>query len=160
MDIAAAKARLKTCEEELGSSALVFFSSFERDGRKLTLSITAQLRKRAIKDGIWRSKEMLTTLTNASYGFHTEASRSVSGRDGIYLLDRKFRPENEMMRKLFGRYIDKKGSGFLELAEALNQDPEALLPVRLVSHHMRLLGVLAQGKDEDHLVLVDCDRSK
>ncbi|OWK36609.1 hypothetical protein FRUB_09172 [Fimbriiglobus ruber] len=34
------------------------------------------------------------------------------------------------------------------------------LPVRLVSHHLRLLGVLARREDADWLVLVDCDRSE
>jgi hypothetical protein len=32
--------------------------------------------------------------------------------------------------------------------------------VRLVSHHLRLLGVLARKDDADWLVLVDCDRSE
>ena len=35
-----------------------------------------------------------------------------------------------------------------------------LLPGRLVSHHMRLLGVLARHDDADWLVLVDCDRTE
>lgn len=35
-----------------------------------------------------------------------------------------------------------------------------LLPVRLVSHHLRLLGVLARTGAADWLVLVDCDRSE
>jgi hypothetical protein len=35
-----------------------------------------------------------------------------------------------------------------------------LLPVRLVSHHMRLLGVLAHKDGADWLIIVDCDRSE
>ncbi len=106
------------------------------------------------------SREMVITLTNAAYGFDERMSRSNSGRDGIFLLDRSFRPKNEMMRKLFDRYIDKPNSGFSELVQELKLKPEPLLPIRLVSHHMRLLGVLARSHEEDHLVLVDCDRTK
>lgn len=103
---------------------------------------------------------MLVTLTNAAYGFDEDKSRSVSGRDGIFLLDRSFRPENQMMRKMFDRHIDKRNRGFLKVAEELQQDPEDLRPVRLVSHHLRLLGLLATDSEFDHLVLVDCDCSK
>jgi hypothetical protein len=35
-----------------------------------------------------------------------------------------------------------------------------LLPVRLVSHRLRLLGVLARRAEADFLALVDCDRSE
>lgn len=160
MDVATAKDRLKECEQELSSSPLTLFHVFERDGRSLRVSITPRLKKRAAKEGVWRSKEMLVTFTNAAYGFDEDTSRSVSGRDGIFLLDRTFRPENEMMRKLFDRYIDKQNSGFLEVAKAMQQAPDELQPVRLVSHHLRLLGLLANGSEEDHLILVDCDRSK
>ena len=36
---------------------------------------------------------------------------------------------------------------------------KSLVPVRLVSHHLRLLGVLSRGATEDALVLVDFDNS-
>ena len=65
-----------------------------------------------------------------------------------------------MMKKLFDRYIDKPDSGFAELAQAMQKTPQELLPVRLVSHHLRLLGLLAQEENEDHLAVVDCDRSQ
>jgi hypothetical protein len=64
-----------------------------------------------------------------------------------------------MMAKLFDRYIDKPESGLAEVAAALGVAAAVLLPVRLVSHHMRLLGVLARRPEGDALVLVDCDRS-
>jgi hypothetical protein len=103
---------------------------------------------------------MLAALKNAAYGFDERQARSVGGRDGIFLLDRTFRPANEMMRKLFDRFLDNPGSGAEELAGALGTPLAELLPVRLVSHHLRLLGVLARREDADWLVLVDCDRSK
>ena len=103
---------------------------------------------------------MLVTLKNAAYGFDERQSRSVSGRDGIFLMDRAFRPANPMMHKLFDRFLDHEDSGALQLANALGFALGELLPVRLVSHHMRLLGVLARSNSEDWLVLVDCDRSE
>jgi hypothetical protein len=75
-------------------------------------------------------------------------------------MDRTFRPANEMMRKLFDRFLDKPDSGAEEITMALDTPLAELLPVRLVSHHMRMLGVLAQKDDADWLVLVDCDRSE
>jgi len=81
----------------------------------------------------------------------------VGGRDGIFLLDRTFRLSDEMMRKLFDRLLAKPGSGAEELAAALETPLARLLPVRLVSRHLRLLGVLARKDDADGLVLVHCD---
>ena len=45
--------------------------------------------------------------------------------------------------ELFDRFLDKPGSGAKGLAEAVGVPLGELLPVRLVSHHLRLLGVLA-----------------
>jgi hypothetical protein len=103
---------------------------------------------------------MLATLKNAAYGFDEQKARSVCGRDGIFLLDRPFRPANEMMRKLFDQYLDREDSGAEAVATALGVPLAELLPDRLVSHHLRLLGALARMVDGDWLVLVDCDRSE
>jgi hypothetical protein len=65
-----------------------------------------------------------------------------------------------MMRKVFDRFLDNPGSGADDVAAALGVPLGELLPVRLVSHHVRLLGVLARGESADWLVLVDCDRSE
>ena len=159
MDLAEAKERLKAIEDELTDAPFVVFESFERNGRTLQLAITARLRKAARKEGVWRSREMIATLKNAVYGFDERKARSVGGRDGIFLMDRTFRPANAMMHKLFDRFLDKPDSGIEELTTALAVPVAELLPVRLVSHHMRLLGVLARGEAADWLVLIDCDRS-
>jgi hypothetical protein len=90
----------------------------------------------------------------------TRIARSVAGRDGVFLLDRGFRPPNAMMRKIFDRFLDRPDSGAAELASALGVDLPELRPVRLVSHHLRLIGVLARRTDGDWLVLIDCDRSE
>jgi hypothetical protein len=160
MELGEAKERLKAIESELETSPFVVFHTFERSGRLLHLALTARFEKCARKEGVWRSREMFATLKNAAYGFDEKHARNTGGRDGIFLLDRDFLPPNEMMRKLFDRFLDKSGSGAAELANVLGVSQAELLPVRLVSHHMRLLGVLACKADADWLVLVDCDRSE
>lgn len=65
-----------------------------------------------------------------------------------------------MMRKLFDQYLDKPNSGVQEVARALDTAIDRLYPVRLVSHHMRLLGVLHRAEHEDWLVLIDYDDTK
>jgi hypothetical protein len=159
VELAEAKDRLKAIEDALDGAPFVLFHTFERGARPLHVALTARLRKHARKAGVWRSREMLATLKNAAYGFDERHARSAGGRDGLFLMDRDFRPANEMMRKLFDQFLDHPGSGARELADAIGVEISALLPVRLVSHHMRLLGVLARRDDGDWLVLVDCDRS-
>jgi hypothetical protein len=160
MDLAEVKERLLAIEDTLADAPFVEFHTFERQGRSLHLALTERLRKAARKEGIWRAREMLTTLKNAAYGFDEEQARSASGRDGIFIVDRTFRPANAMMHKLFDRFLDKPGSGAEEIATAVGVPVNELLPVRLVSHHLRLLGVLARKDGADWLVLVDCDRSE
>ena len=159
MELAEAKERLKEVEGSLDDAPFVLFHTFDGGARPLHVALTGLLRKHARKAGVWRSREMLATLKNAAYGFDERRARSVGGRDGLFLLDRDFRPPNEMMRKLFDRFLDHPGSAAPTLAAALGVPVTELLPVRLVSHHLRLLGVLARREDGDWLVLVDCDRS-
>ena len=128
--------------------------------RQLRLAMTERLRKIARKGRVWKSKGFLTALKNAAYGFDESRARSRGGADGIFLLDRSFTPPNEMMKKLFERYLDRPERGAAEVAGALGVELPDLLPVRLVSHHMRLLGVLAQQADRDTLVLVDYDDTR
>lgn len=160
MDLAEIKDRLKALEGTLADASFVELTTFEREGHTLHVAVTERLRKAARKAGVWRSRAMLVTLKNAAYGFDDRQARSVGGRDGIFLLDRAFRPANAMMHKLFDQFLDHPSSGAEELATALDTTVAELLPVRLVSHHLRLLGVLARGEDADWLVLVDCDRSE
>jgi len=160
MELSEAKERVKAIENALGDAPFVEFHTFTREGRTLRVALTGRLRKTARKEGVWGSREMLTTLKNAAHGFDESRARSVGGRDGIFVMDRSYRPANEMMAKLFDRFLDKPGSGADELSKELDVPLSELLPVRLVSHHMRLLGVLARREDADWLVLVDCDRSE
>jgi hypothetical protein len=62
-----------------------------------------------------------------------------------------------MMANIFDRYLDRSGSGAAGVARELGVGLEQLLAVRLVSHHMRLLGVLPRSEEKDTLVLVDYD---
>lgn len=156
VDLAQAKERLRAIEGELPENAVVLFETFERDGRPLHVLITDRLRRAARKEGVWASPAMLTTLKNAAYGYDEQHARSAGGKDGIFRIDRTFRPANAMMTKLFDRFLDRSEGD--ALARELGVAPSELLPVRLVSHHMRLLGVLVRGAESDRLVLVDCDR--
>ncbi len=159
MDLSEIKSLLAEAERRLAEVPFAVVCEFERDGRLLQVAVTDRLRKLARKAGVWKSREMLITLKNAAYGFDEELARSRGGRDGIFLLDRNFRPANPMMWKLFEQYLDKAGTGVETIAEELQVEVGELLPVRLVSHHLRLLGVLARREGADWLVLVDCDRS-
>jgi hypothetical protein len=102
---------------------------------------------------------MLAALKNASWGFDPQKARSSGGSDGIFLIDRDFRPANSMMRKIFDRFLDNPDSDAMEIAESFGTGVSDLKAIHLVAHHLRLLGVLIEG-DEDWLVLVDCDRDK
>ena len=152
------KKTLKTIEGKLSKETFVICNDFIRNGRTLHLAITQRLRKAAKKSKVWMSKELFITLKNAAYGFDASQTRSNVGSDGIFLLDRDYTPQNEMMRKIFDRFLDNENSEAKDIANELDTNLEDLLPVRLVSHHLRLLGVLARKEVADWIVLVDCDK--
>lgn len=158
MKLSEAQELLVAAEVRLGDGHMGEFHVFECCGRKLHVYITSRLRKRARKAGMWGGKPMLGALKNAMYGFDPERPRSRGGADGIFLVDKKHRPRNSMMTKLFDDFLEKPDGAAEEIAAELEVDVETLLAVRLVSHDLRLLGVLARGDDEDRLVLVDLDR--
>ncbi|MBN1428058.1 MAG: hypothetical protein JXB07_06705 [Anaerolineae bacterium] len=160
MDLAELRERLSEIEEDLTEEVFVVLDVFERNGRPLALAITDRCRRKCKKGRVWKSNEMLTALKNAQYGFVEERARSTGGIDGIFLLDREFRPANEMMHKIFDGFLDKQRSGAAEIAAELGVTLVQLLPVRLVSHHLRLLGVLARKSEADWLVLVDYDDTR
>lgn len=78
----------------------------------------------------------------------------------MFEITRNHKPTNNMMKKLFDRYLDRPNSGVTEVVDQLGTAVDRLIPVRLVSHHMRLLGVLHRSDDRDVLVLVDYDDTK
>jgi hypothetical protein len=151
------KTLVTAIEPELAGRPFVRLHTFERDGHPLHLALTERLRRETKRGRVWKAPPFLTALKNAAYGFDGAKARSLGGADGVFLLDRAFTPKNEMMRKLFDRYLDRPEGGARELAAALGVGLERLLPVRVVSHHLRLLGVLHRGQGADWLVLVDYD---
>jgi hypothetical protein len=160
MNLDEAKEVVETAEPRLSAEIYVVAHSFERGGRKMHVALTDRL-KRACKRGrVWKSKEFLTCFKNAAYGFDPSHARSSGGADGIFILTRDHRPRNEMMRKLFDRFLDKPESEARRIADAFGNETVELIPVRLVSHHMRLIGLLKRAKTEDTLVLVDYDDTK
>lgn len=160
MDLDEARQRLTAIESDLVGHPFVELATFETNGRVLRLAVTERLRKAAKKGRVWKTPPFLTVVKNAAHGFDERRARSAGGADGIYLVDRAYKPKNEMMRKLFDRYLDRADSGAVELAKALGVDLGSLTAVRLVSHHLRLLGVLVRRPAEDVLVLIDYDDDK
>ena len=160
MNINQLKQLLKEAEPKLSESVCVNLHTFERNEKKLTLAVTERLMRKCKKGKVWKSPQMLTALKNAEYGFDDQKALSPGGSDGIFLLTRNYKPKNQMIINLFDRFIDKPDSGAIDIAKALGTKLEDLLPVRLVSHHMRLLGLLNKNVQADILVLVDYDDTK
>ncbi len=159
MNLDELRERVAAAEPGLAAAPFVIAATFERDGRRLDVALTERLRKACKRGRVWAQKPFLTALKNASYGFDPRKAMSPGGQDGLYLVTRDYRPANEMMRKLFDRYLDRQGGDAAALCRALQIEADALLAVRLVSHHLRLLGVLHQTSERDLLVLVDYDDS-
>jgi hypothetical protein len=141
----------------MGDEPVGLFHEFDCCGRVLRVHITSRLRRIARKAGVWGSKAMLGALKNAMYGFDPARPRSRGGADGIFLVDRKHRPRNAMMKKLFDGFLDLSEDAGEKLAAEIGVEGADPLPVRLVSHDMRLLGLLFKGETGDDLVLVDFD---
>jgi hypothetical protein len=159
-DLDALKDQIAQIESGLSTQPFVVLGAFTRNGRDLHLCLTERLRQHCKKAKVWKSKPFLTAIKNARYGFDEAYARSGGGRDGIFIVDGTYYPPNVMMQKLFDQYLEKPGSGAEEVAEELGSPLPDLIPVRLVSHHMRLLGVLKQDQAADWLVLVDFDMTK
>jgi hypothetical protein len=155
-ELAALRAEIEAVEGRLAEEAFVTLRPVVRDGRAMHVVLTQRFHRLARRARLWRSTALVVTLKNAGYGFDPGRARSVGGRDGIFLLDRGV--DGPMTRKVFGRFLDRADSGAAELAEHLGTTVDRLQAVRLVSHHLRLLGVLHRGASEDRLAIVDFDR--
>jgi hypothetical protein len=123
-------------------------------------SITESLQRSCRKGHVWKSKPLLTAFKNAEYGFDEKRSYSPGGSDGVFVITRDHKPPDNMMKKLFDQYIDRPNSGIGNVVDQLGTSIDRLIPVRLVSHHMRLLSLLHRQEDKDELVLVDYDNTK
>jgi len=160
MDLKEAKRRLGEAEASLDEATFATFATFDTPHGPLEVLVTDRLRRRCRKGRVWRSTAMLTALKNAAYGLDARAPRSRGGQDGVFLVDRDHRPANSMMKKPYDRFLDKPDPPVGELATALDTDPARWTAVRLVSHHLRLLGVVFDAGDLARLVLVDYDDEK
>ena len=160
MNLSEAKIILEAVESKLSDEPFIVAHTFERNDRKLHLGVTERLRRIAKRGRVWKSSAFLTALKNAEYGFDETHARSSGGSDGIFLIDRSFSPRNEMMRKIFDKFLDKADAEVAEIARQLKTNAENFRAVRLVSHHLRLLGLLYQDASDDWIVLVDYDDTK
>lgn len=161
MNLSEAKTIIEAVESRLESEPFIIAHIFERNGKKLHLGLTERFRRIAKRARVWKSKQFLTAFKNAEYGFDEIHARSLGGADGIFLLDRNFTPRNEMMQKIFDKFLDKETNNeIVEIASFLNTKPENFRAVRLVSHHLRLLGSLYQNDLGDWIILVDYDDTK
>ena len=160
MDLSEIGFKLEAAEAELATRQIAVFADFRTPHGDLRVSVTDRLLRRSRKGRVWKSPSMLTALKNGAYGFDPKASRSRGGADGIFSVDRNFKPESAMMTKLFAQFLDKPDPLVDVLAAHLRKPPKEWFTVRLVSHHMRLLGVLVISPAVGHLVLVDYDDAK
>lgn len=157
MDLSTLKRRITEIESTLEGAPFVELCSFDTPGGEVSVALTERLRKACKKGKVWKSSAMLTALKNAQYGLDRTRPRSRGGADGVFLLDRDFHPANEMTRKLFDRFLDRPDPLVGAIADALGVRAAELVAVRVVSHHMRLLGVLIDRGEASQLVLVDYD---
>jgi hypothetical protein len=160
VELSEVRSKLEIAEGELAETQVALFADFRTPHGALRVSVTDRLRRKSRKSRVWKSPAMLTALKNSSYGFDPKAARSRGGADGIFSVDRSFKPPNAMMSKLFAQFLDKPDPLVEVLVGYLGKPSTEWFTVRLVSHHLRLLGVLAASSSGAHLVLVDYDDDK
>lgn len=153
------KQKLQEAEAKLQTNSIVLFGQLSTKTGDLEVFITDRLYKQCRKGKIWKSRSMLSTLKNAIYGFDIKASRSRGGLDGIFRIDRNFSPKNSMMKKIF-HFLDKPDPLVVKISKHFDTSSENWIPVRLVSHNLRLLGVMLNAEKDAQLVLVDYDKDK
>lgn len=164
VNLAEAKEAWTRAERALAASdneAFVIAARFPvPDDRVLRVGVSPGVIRAARRARLFKSPALLTAFKNAAYGFDEERAKSAGGSDGVFLLTREFRPANAMQKKIFDRFLDRPGSEAGAIAKKLGVPVAELLAVRVVSHHVRLLGVLVRSEKEDTVVLVDVDATK
>lgn len=149
MDLEEAKAVVERSEEDLGKRVFVVAHTFERNGRRLHLAMTDRLRKACRKGRVWKSNDFLTAFKNGERGFDPLHAHSPGGADGVFVLTRTHRPKNEMMRKLFDRFLDKTESGAAEIARSRNESERRGARPSCVPSHATL-GTSASSAERRH----------
>jgi hypothetical protein len=152
------KKHLKELEESINNDGMALLSYNPEN--HTSVYITNDIIKKCKKGKVWNTPALLCTLQNCWYGIDPVKMKSPGGKDGIFLLDRDYKPKNEMQRKIFDQCIDKPGSAFMNYCDQFNVNPNNVLAVRVVSHHMRLLGILLKNDKTNTIVLVNYDNTK
>jgi hypothetical protein len=160
MEIKEAKKKLEVCEKLLEKENLVEFAFLDTGNQKLQLYLSSLLKKNCSKKRIWKSKAFFITLKNIKYGIDLFNFKSKGGRDGIFVIDRSYTPKNMMQKKIFDQFIDNENSDFNQIVNRMNFSSDDINAVRIVSHHMRLLGIHQRIDGIDKIVLVDFDDTK
>jgi len=110
------------------------------------------------KQKLDKSSLLYKALLNLRYGYDPIKANSPGGKDGIFSVTEDYKPKNEMVKKLYDRYIKiEKGINELQL---FGMDPKKTKGVRVVSHGLRLLGFIdspAGAPNSYNLALVDAD---
>lgn len=161
------KNELKTLGKEIfknGITRLTTNTDSSYDSTTIVF-ITEYFVKQCQKGKIWNTPELLSTLQNCWYGVDNKHLKSPGGKDGIFIIDRGYRPENEMQKKIFNRFIDKENSLFPSVCKFFEKKANDFIAVRIVSHHLRLLGVMFIDRNKydrelNIITLVDYDNSK
>lgn len=159
MDLKELKIKVKEIENDLERYPFLKVVDFHEGNRSVSVYLTPRLKNKCKKGKVWNSRQFLITLMNAKYGYKEDNPRSGGGQDGVFLVDRKFKPRNEMQNKLFDQFINKAKEDYLSIIKEFSGPQKTFLPVRVVSHHMRLLGLLLI-EECDHVILVDYDVGK
>jgi hypothetical protein len=92
------KAKLELAEKQLKDEFLFEYERRDVNGRTLITFFSKIFVNNCKKGKVWKSHEFITTLKNLKYGFDESRMRSQSGRDGIFLADRKYRPKSPMQK--------------------------------------------------------------
>ncbi|MEI7492599.1 MAG: hypothetical protein WCK92_14455 [Bacteroidota bacterium] len=154
------KLRVKVIAEELESNEISKVDEFIVNGFSYKLYFTKTFFRNCKKNKIWNTPGFLTALKNTKYGFNRETPRSIGGKDGIFVLDRYHKPKNSMQHKIFDRLIDNPDSKLKFYLRSLGLPITNTIAIRIVSHHLRLLGILVEKDSIYNLVLLDCDNEK
>nr|MEE4266887.1 hypothetical protein [Candidatus Krumholzibacteria bacterium] len=160
MDLAEVKKRLGDLDAVLTDRSVAEFGEFNTPHGGLSVWVSDRLVKKCRKGRVWKSPGMCTAMKNAEYGFDTKTSRSRGGADGLFQVDRHFSPVNAMMKKLFDQFLDKPDPLVATLENHFGVPAQKWIAVRLVSHHLRLLGFMVTSRGRSQLVLVDFDNEK
>jgi hypothetical protein len=126
MDLKEIKKVIESVEGKLPEHTFIIANSFERNDRVLNVALTNRLKKSCKRGRVWKSKAFLITFKNSEYGFNENRAKSQGGSDGVFLLTRDYQPKNEMMKKIFDRFLDKPNSEAESIANELNINMESL----------------------------------